>query len=77
MDWWHARMPYYYLVVGAILLLAAVVSTLTGKTYGRYLGVVSRAKAPTDFWWGVAIYYIGGLCFIGYFLYKVRGGPLK
>ena len=53
MDWWHARIspPYYYLLVGVILFLAAVVSTLTGKTYGRYVGVVSRAKEPTDFWW--------------------------
>jgi hypothetical protein len=46
-------------------------ATLTGKTYGRYVGVVSRAKEPTDFWWGVAIYFVGGLCCIGYFLYRV------
>jgi hypothetical protein len=64
---------HYYLAVGLILILVAVVSTLTGKTYARYVGWASRVKEPTDFWWGVAIYFVGGLCFIGYFLYKVYG----
>ncbi len=73
MDWWHSQInsPYYFLVLGAIFLLAAVVSTFTGKTYGRYgRGWARRANEPTEFWWTVAIYYIGGVCFIGYFLYK-------
>jgi hypothetical protein len=75
MDWWHSQIssPYYFLVFGAIFLVAAVVSTCTGKTYGRYGGWASRAKEPTKFWWGVAIYCIAGICFIGYFLYKVYG----
>lgn len=37
--------PYYCLIVGVRLFLAAAVSTLTGKTYGRYIGFASRAKA--------------------------------
>jgi hypothetical protein len=74
MDWWHTQIssPYYFLIVGLISFSAAVVSTCTGKTYGKYgRGLASRAKEPTDFWWTVAIYYIGGVCFNGYFLYKV------
>jgi hypothetical protein len=73
-DWWHSQIssPYYFLVSGVIFFIAAVVSTCTGKTYGRYgHGLASRAKEPSEFWWTVAIYYIGGACFIGYFLYKV------
>jgi hypothetical protein len=66
--------PYYFLIVGVISFSAAVISTCTGKTYGKYgRGLASRAKEPTDFWWTVAIYYIGGFCFIGYFLYKIYG----
>ena len=74
MDWWHSQInsPYYFLIVGVISFSAAVISTCTGKTYGKYgHGLASRAKQPTDFWWTVAIYYIGGVCFIGYFLWKV------
>ena len=74
MEWWHTPIssPYYFLVFGLIRFIAAVVSTWTGKTYGRYgRGLASRAKEPTDFWWTVAVYYISGICFIGYFLYEV------
>jgi hypothetical protein len=73
---WNSQIssPYYYLIVGVISFSAAVISTWTGKTYGKYgHGLASRAKEPTDFWWTVTIYYIGGACFIGYFLYKVYG----
>jgi len=74
MAGWDSQIssPYYFLIVGLISFSAAVVSTCAGKTYGRYgRGLASRAKEPTDFWWTVAIYYIGGVCFIGYFLYRV------
>jgi Mn2+/Fe2+ NRAMP family transporter len=76
MNWWHTPIssPYYYLVLGVIFFLAAVVSTCTGKTYARYVrGPASRAKNPSEFWWTVAIYYIAGICFIAYFLCKVCG----
>jgi len=73
MDWWNTPIssPYFYLTVGAIFLVAGVISTYTGKAYGRYGGWASRAKEPTQFWWTVALYYISGGCFVGYFLYKV------
>lgn len=73
MDWWHTQInsPYYYLVLGVISFSWAVVSMCTGKTYGRYGGWASRAKEPSQFWWTVAIGYVGGVLFIGYFLYKV------
>ena len=76
MDWWHTPVssPYYYLVFGAVFLVASVVSTCTGKTYARYgRGLASRDKEPTAFWLTVAIYYIGGVWFIGIFLYNVGG----
>ncbi len=72
---WYSRQiesPYYFLVFGAIFFVAAVVSTCTGKTYGRYGGWAYRAKEPREFWWAVAMYYLGAVCFVGYFLYKVK-----
>ena len=74
MDWWHTQIssPYYFLVLGTIFLVAAVISTCAGKTFGRAGGSASRAREPRQFWWSVALYYIGGVCFIGYFLYQVH-----
>jgi hypothetical protein len=65
--------PYIYLVLGVILFSAAVVWTSTGKARTRFQGWVYRAKEPTQFWLVVALYYLGGICFIGYFLYMVCG----
>ena len=52
MDWWNSPIssPYYSLIVGVISFSVAVVSTCTGKAYGRYAGWASRAKKPTEFW---------------------------
>jgi hypothetical protein len=41
-----------------------------GARFGR---VVYRAKEPKQFSSLVAMYYLGGLGFVGYFLYKVYG----
>ena len=64
--------PSIYLVLAAIFFIVAVVSILAGKTGGR-AGWVSRAKDPTQFWWGVAIYFLAGVIGIGIYLYKVYG----
>jgi hypothetical protein len=73
MNWGNTPTPYYYLIGGVISLLVAVVSTCTGKIYGRYGGWASRAKDSTEFWWTVAVAYVGGVCFVGYSLYKLYG----
>jgi len=67
------RPPYIYLILGVIFVSAAVVSTCSGKTFARYAGLAYRAKEPVQFWGTVAIYFLGGVCFIGYFVYKVYG----
>ena len=63
------RPPTTYLLMGGILFSAAVFSTFTGKISARFSRVY-RAKEPIVFWLLVAAYYLGGVCFIGYFLYK-------
>jgi hypothetical protein len=63
--------PYFFLIVGVILISAATVWTCMGKVWVRFNGWVYRANEPRSFWWEVALYYLGGVCFIGYFLSKV------
>ena len=67
------RPPYIFLILGVISFSGAVVSTYTGKSWGRFGGFVYRAKEPKQFWWLVATYYLIGAWFIGYFLCKVYG----
>jgi hypothetical protein len=60
-----------FLLMGVVLLVLAVVFTLTGETMERFNGMVYRAEEPKRFWWNVAMFYLGGLFFIGLFLYKI------
>jgi hypothetical protein len=69
---WESRSPYVWLIAGVISLFLAVVGTCTGRTCGRYRGSVYRAKEPKEFWWLVAIYYLGAVLFIGLFLNAVH-----
>jgi hypothetical protein len=64
-DWYS---HYIYLIAGVISFSGAVVSAFAGKTRARFGGWVYRAKAPKEFWWVVAIYYVAGVLFIGTFL---------
>jgi hypothetical protein len=41
----------------------------------RFNGWVYRAKEPGWFLWDVALDYLIGVFFVGYFLYKVYGPP--
>jgi hypothetical protein len=70
-DWYcrPIKSPYIFLIVGVVSISAATVWTCMGKVWVRFNGWVYRAKEPGWFWWEVALYYLGGVCFIGYFLY--------
>jgi hypothetical protein len=59
------------LFFGILMLAIAVVGTCIGKLPGRFGYVGSRAKDPKQYWSGLAIYYLGGIGFIGFYLYKV------
>ena len=65
--------PYIFGILGAVSLSVAVVFTCTGKVWVRFNGWVYRAEKPGTFWGEVAVYYLGGVWFLGYFLYKVYG----
>jgi len=67
------RPPYIFLILGVISISAATVFTYTGKVWVRFNGWVHRAKEPRAFWGNVASYYLVGVCFIAYFLFKIEG----
>jgi hypothetical protein len=67
------KLPYFFLILGVISVLAASVFIWTGKAWVRFSGWVYRAKEPGWFWWQIALYFLVGIWFVGYFLYKVYG----
>ncbi len=53
--------PYILLILGFASIFGAVVSTCTGKTplwHALFVGLVYRAKGPSEFWWVVTIYFL-------------------
>ena len=67
------RPPYGSLIFGVISFVLAVAGTVNGETWANFGTAVSRVEKPKEFWCLVAMYYLGGVCLIGYFLYKVYG----
>jgi hypothetical protein len=58
---------------GIFSLVLAVNGTCTGEAWARFGRIVYRAKEPKQFRRLVAVQYLGGVFFIGYYLYKVYG----
>jgi len=67
----HAELPYGLLAFGVFSLFMAVAGTCTGEAWARFGQRVYRDKEPKQFWRLIAIYYLGAVCLIGYFLFKV------
>ncbi len=55
---------------GSVMLVMALVGTVTGKLRGRYGYVAHQATDPKQYWWGLAIYYVGAAGFLGWYLYQ-------
>jgi hypothetical protein len=58
------------LTFAVFLFSWAVFCTCTGKAKAPYSPAVYRAQEPILFWWTVGIYYLGGLIFLGVYLYR-------
>jgi hypothetical protein len=71
-DWFSRpiKSPYVFLIIGISLFAAALVYMYTGKASTRYRWVY-RTKEPHEFWWAVAMWCLGGVFFVGIFLYMV------
>lgn len=65
------RPPHIFLTLGILSIAAATVFTSTGKVWVRVSGWIYRDREPRWFWYEVALYYLVGACFVGYFLYTV------
>jgi len=73
---WHQLFatPYVYLLFGLFFIFMAVGYTVSGKIRVRNQGWVYRAEQPAQFWTRIAFYYVAGVGFIGYYLFKVYEG---
>lgn len=67
------RPPYGSLIFGVVSLVLALAGTFTGETWANFGTVVSHVEKPKEFWCLVAMYCLGGVSLIAYFLYKVYG----
>jgi hypothetical protein len=64
-SWFTKAMPHGWLVFGCVLLFLGLAYTCMGKAFLRFQGWVYRSEQPKEFWWSVAMYYLGGILFIG------------
>jgi hypothetical protein len=71
MDNLDLRRVYIALFFGILMFVMALGGTLTGKLPRRRGGVCDRTKYPKEYWSALAGYYLAGIGFIGYYLYKV------
>ena len=55
---------HVFLVLGMVLEAGALISTLTGRTFVKYQGIVSRATDPKTFQDNVVFYYLFGFFFV-------------
>lgn len=65
------RAPYIFLILGVVSISAAAIFTCMGKVWVRFNGWVYRSQEPGSFWSEVAILFIIGVCFVGYFLFEI------
>jgi hypothetical protein len=54
------------------MFVMAVAGTFAGKLPGRFGEVSYRTKDPKQYWSALAGYYLGGIGFIAYYLYKIH-----
>jgi di/tricarboxylate transporter len=52
-----------YLLIGIVALVVAMISACTGTVPMRGPWI-DRIEDPKGFWWGVVLWFVGGVCFI-------------
>ena len=66
--------PYLYLLFGVFFIFMAAGYTSQGKYWARFQGWVYRTEEPTRFCLHIAMWYLFGVGFIGYYFFKVFKG---
>jgi hypothetical protein len=69
--------PYGLLLFGIFSLFLAVGGILTGEAPARGVGMIDRNKQPKRFWQVIALYLVGGVLLISWFLWSVYGPRLS
>jgi amino acid transporter len=64
--------PLGLLIFGMGIMFLAMVYTCIGKVSDHSFGWVERSNDSRGYWLTLAVYYLGGLSFIGFYLYKVH-----
>ena len=74
-SYWYGYLMarhHTFLLLGATLMVMALIFTLTGRSLERFQGIISRAKHPKEFWQSVAVYYLLGLLCLGLYAYTAN-----
>jgi hypothetical protein len=61
--------PYVYLLLTMLIWSLALIEAVTGSALTRW-GVVARDEKPKSFRGAVLMHVLGGLFFIGFFLFR-------
>ena len=61
-----------FLIMGTVLMVMALIFTLTGRCFERFQGIINRAEDPKAFWQSVTVYYLLGLLSLGFYLYTAN-----
>jgi hypothetical protein len=64
--------PLGFLIFGIGIIFLAVVYTCIGIISDHRFGWIERAKDPIGYWFFIALYYLSGLGFVGFYLYKIH-----
>jgi hypothetical protein len=62
---------YVALAFGLFSLFLAILYSYLGKAWNRSNAWIYRTKEPTQYWLLVGTYYLSGIAFVAYYLYKV------
>ena len=74
-SYWHGYLlarHHVFLILGTVLMVVALISTLTGTTLVKYQGIVHRSDDPKTFWGSIVVDCLIGLICLGFYLYTVN-----
>jgi hypothetical protein len=74
-SYWYGYLMarhHTFLILGTVLMVMALISTLAGRCLVKGQGIINRAEDPKTFWQNVAMYYLLGLLCLGLYLYTAN-----
>jgi heme/copper-type cytochrome/quinol oxidase subunit 2 len=74
-SYWHGYLMarhHTFLFLGTVLMVMALISTLTGRCLVKYQGIINRAEDPRTFCQNVALHYLLSLLSLGLYLYTAN-----